>query len=145
MDDRRSPDWRDVLDGCGLEVLGEPVQDGPPVRAALYAVNGVEVEPVVEIPGSAPGAAEELDRAWHRQAGLVGLTDEDGAFRILVPGPGGSAVGWVRVRDRVGSGLPSRVAAVTGSPEFIAVSTDGRRLCAASVEDAEYWIVVHGF
>ncbi|MFC9272462.1 hypothetical protein ACWGRF_17545 [Streptomyces zhihengii] len=40
--------------------------------------------------------------------------------RILVPGPGGSAVGWVRVRDRVGSGLPSRIAAVTGSPEFIA-------------------------
>ncbi|MET9105452.1 hypothetical protein [Streptomyces zhihengii] len=65
--------------------------------------------------------------------------------RNLVPGPGGSAVGWVRVRERVGSGLPSRVAAVTGSPEFIAVSTDGRRLCAASVEDAEYWIVVHGF
>ncbi|MGA5035851.1 hypothetical protein ACPCA8_02195 [Streptomyces capoamus] len=51
----------------------------------------------------------------------------------------------MRVRDTVGTRLPSRIAEVTGSPEFVAVSTDGRRLCAASVEEYDYWVVLHEF
>ncbi len=34
---------------------------------------------------------------------------------------------------------------VTGSPEFLAVSVDGRRLCAASDEEYDYWVVLHEF
>jgi len=51
----------------------------------------------------------------------------------------------VRVKDTVGRNLPSRVAKVTGSPEFLVVSTDGRHLCAASVEEYDYWVVLHAF
>jgi hypothetical protein len=37
----------------------------------------------------------------------------------------------------------SRIAAVTGSPEFLAVSMDGHHLCAASAEENDYWVVQH--
>jgi hypothetical protein len=37
----------------------------------------------------------------------------------------------------------SRIAAVTGSPEFLAVSMDGHHLCAASAEEDDYWVVQH--
>ncbi|MER6692041.1 hypothetical protein [Streptomyces minutiscleroticus] len=145
MKDRQAPEWREVLGRCGLEVTGEAAQDGPPVKAAIYAVNGFEVEPVVAISDSAPHAADELDEAWHHHASRVSLYGENGEFLILPPVPGGSRVGWVRVKDPVGRNLPSRIATVAGSPEFMAVSPDGRHLCAASVEEDEYWVVVHEF
>ncbi|WP_081240225.1 hypothetical protein [Streptomyces viridosporus] len=145
MKDRQTPDWLDVLERCGLEVVGKTEQDGPPVNSALYAVNGFEVEPAATIPSSAPHAADELDEAWHRCASQVPLYAENGEFLILPPAPGGSKVGWVRVKDPVGKDLPSRITGVTGSPEFIAVSVDGRHLCAASVEEDDYWVVLHEF
>jgi hypothetical protein len=46
---------------------------------------------------------------------------------------------------RFGEDLPSRIAAVTGSPEFLAVSMDGHHLCAASAEEDDYWVVQHEF
>ncbi|MCX5527073.1 hypothetical protein OG342_30135 [Streptomyces bobili] len=126
------------LERCGLEVT-EAAPDGPPVNAALYAVNGFEVEPVAAIP------ADLLDEAWHHHAAQVSLYGEDGEFLILPPVPGGSQVGWVRVKDPVGKNLPSRICAATGSPEFITVSVNGRHLCATSVEESDYWVVVHEF
>ncbi|CAL9397310.1 hypothetical protein [Streptomyces sp. enrichment culture] len=112
---------------------------------ALYAVTGFEVEPAVTIPASSPRAADALDEVWHHRASQFRLYGESGDFLILPPVPGGSRAGWVRVKDPVGTHLPSRVAGVTGAPEFVAVSRDGRRLCAASVEDDEYWVVLHEF
>lgn len=145
MTDRQTPEWLDVLGRCGLEVTGEPATDGPPVTAAIQAVSGFEVEPVARVPASAPQAAEALDEAWHHHAARVSLCGENGEFLILPPVPGGSRIGWVRVKDPVGTNLPSRVCAVTGSPEFLAASVDGRHLCAASVEESDYWVVVHEF
>ncbi|PZH17635.1 hypothetical protein C1I97_04810 [Streptomyces sp. NTH33] len=145
MDDRRTPQWLETLGRCGLHVVKETAQEGPPVKAALYAVNGVEVEPVVAIPASGPRALDELDQQWHHYAALAPLYGENGEFLVIPPVPGGSEVGWVRVTDRVGKNLPSRIAEVMGSPEFIAVSVDGRHLCAASVEEYDYWVVVHDF
>ncbi|MFG3027062.1 hypothetical protein ACGFZJ_00725 [Streptomyces sp. NPDC048253] len=145
MTDRQAPRWRDALERCGLEVTGEAAPDGPPVNAAIYAVSGFEVEPVATVPAAAPHAADELDEAWHRHASQVSLYGENGEFLILPPVPGGSEIGWVRVKDPVGRNLPSRVSAVTGSPEFVAVSVDGHHLCAASVEESDYWVVVHEF
>ncbi|WP_448321651.1 hypothetical protein [Streptomyces sp. CO7] len=130
---------------CGLEVVAGPPQDGPSVEAALRAVNGVEVEPVVRVPGPGPRALGELDRRWHEQAARARLYTRSGEFLILPPGSGGSRVGWVRVRDRGGENLPSRVGEVFGAPDFLAVSVDGRVLCAAAVEDDGHWVVVHGF
>ncbi|MFE6287466.1 hypothetical protein [Streptomyces sp. NPDC057877] len=113
--------------------------------AAIHAVAGFEVEPTAAVPASSPHAADELDAAWHHHAARVALYGADGEFLVLPPVPGGSEVGWVRVKDPVGRGLPSRVADVTGEPEFIAVSVDGRRLCATSVEEDDYWVVLHEF
>ncbi|MFG2598460.1 hypothetical protein [Streptomyces sp. NPDC048462] len=45
------------------------------------------------------------------------------------------------MKDSVETGLPSRVASATGSPEFLALSVDGRHLCAVTSEEDEYWIV----
>ncbi|MGW9494157.1 hypothetical protein ACWG5P_07140 [Streptomyces prasinus] len=145
MKDRQAPDRLNVLERCGLEVIGEAEQGGPPVNSAIYAVTGFDVEPAVEIPVSNPHAADELDEAWHHRASQASLYGGDGEFLILPPVSGGSKVGWVRVKDPVGKNLPSRIAAVTGSPEFVAASPDGRHLCAASVEDNDYWVVSHEF
>ncbi|MFF2131996.1 hypothetical protein ACFVW1_42950 [Streptomyces olivochromogenes] len=49
------------------------------------------------------------------------------------------------VTDPVGEHLPSRIAAVTGSPEFLAVSMDGHHLCAASAEEDDSAVVQHEF
>jgi hypothetical protein len=145
MKDGQPPDWLDVLGRCGLEVTGHAPQDGPPVNTAICAVTGFEVEPVASVPASTPRAADELDEAWHHHASRAPLCAENGDFLVLPPVPGGSGVGWVRVKDPVGKSLPSRIAGVTGSPEFVAVSVDGRRLCAASVEEDDYWVVLHTF
>ncbi|MFE0451682.1 hypothetical protein ACFW2D_10380 [Streptomyces sp. NPDC058914] len=112
------------------------------MNAAIHAVSGFEVEPVAAIPASTPHAADELDDAWHHHAAQASLYGE---FLVLPPVPGGSKVGWVRVKDPVGKNLPSRISGVTGAPEFVAVSVDGRHLCAASVEESHYWVVVHEF
>ncbi|MEW2284443.1 hypothetical protein [Streptomyces sp. NPDC047841] len=87
--------------------------------------------------------ADQQQATWSLR-GTVCPGDK-GEFLILPPVPGGSEIGWVRVRDTVGTLLPSRIAEVTGSPEFVTVSTDGRQLCAASVEEYDYWVVLHEF
>lgn len=143
--EQETPAWRDVLEHCGLQVLEKAPQSGPPVLSAIYAVNGIEVEPVATVPISSPGAVGDLDAQWHLHASNVSLYDENGEFLILPPVSRVDEIGWVRVNDTVGSNLPSRVAKVTGSPEFLAVSTDGRHLCAASVEEYDYWVVLHAF
>lgn len=112
---------------------------------AIRAVAGVGVQPEVAIQKSRPHAVEEVDRQWQVQTFKAPLVSEAGEFLILPLGSGGSAVGWVCVRDSIGVNLPSRIAAATGSPEFLALSADGRHLCAVSVEDDEYWIVVRTF
>jgi hypothetical protein len=145
MNDRLTPHWLEIFERCGLDIVEEQTHEGPPVNAALYAVNGVDVQPVVKVSDSAPHALEELSREWHRRSGGARLYSSSGDFLLMPPGSGGSKVGWVRVRDRVGADLPSRVAAATGVPEFIAVSVDGHHLCASTVEDDDYWVVVHEF
>lgn len=118
-----------------------PVSVPSPVKA-IHFVTGVDVDPTKTIARAQPSAPEEVDRQWRMQTS--GRLDPSGAneFFILPPGGGGVAVGWVRVRDAVGVNLPSRIAAVTGSLEFLSLSADGSYLFAVSEEDDEYWIVV---
>ncbi|MER6064332.1 hypothetical protein ABT167_24745 [Streptomyces sp. NPDC001792] len=140
------PSWLHVLERCDLQVLGATApKDAPSVTTAIRAVAGFDVEPVAVIPAAIPQAVHELDRQWHHYAALGPLYDEKGEFLIIPPVSGGSEIGWVRVSDPVGDMLPSRIAMVSGSPEFIAVSVDGRHMCAASVEEYDYWVVTHEF
>lgn len=137
-----TPAWQHTLEACGLLVLGRgapcPV---PAVLTAIRAVTGVEVKPAVTVPESRPEAAAELDRQWLAETVTFPLVSGTGEFLIVPPGRGGSSVGWVLVRDSVETGLPSRVADATGSPEFVALSADGRHLCAVTSEEDEHWIV----
>ncbi|MET8029454.1 hypothetical protein [Streptomyces avermitilis] len=139
-------DWYDLLTRCGLQVVEDPVADGiTPIEKAIQAASGVTVEPTATIPLSSSEAMEELDLQWHHYASFISLRTTGGEFLIIPPGPGGSKVGWVEVKDPYGHSLPSRVCRETGSPEFLALSTDGRHLCAVTVEDEDYWVVTHEF
>jgi hypothetical protein len=66
-------------------------------------------------------------------------------FLLIPGGPGSVSEGWFRVRDPIGIQLPSRIASVTGRPELMALSRDGKNLCAVSLEDDEYWVITHDF
>ncbi len=104
-------------------------------------VAGIDVEPTLTIDAATPDALKQLDRQWHEKAWPVLAGPRSGTFLILPPGRGGAAIGWVSVRDIAPPGLPSRIAAATGTPEFVALSAEGTRLCAVT-EEYEYWIVM---
>ncbi len=111
----------------------------------MQAVNGGEVKPKYAVPyrsGEVPG---DLDTLWHAEADAVSLYTDTGEFLLVLPGPGSSRGGWLCVRDTVGERLPSRIATITNQPEFIAMSLDGRQVCATSREEYEYWIITHRF
>ncbi|MFD7323105.1 hypothetical protein ACFV9D_18740 [Streptomyces sp. NPDC059875] len=139
-------EWRQKLEASGLTVLDCEVPDGfPEVMSAIYAVNGFEVEPTVVVSESLPDASAQLDREWAAQIDAHHLITKGNAFYILAPVARGHEVGWIHVRDPIGSDLPSRIHAGTGNTEFMAVSEDGRVMCAVSTEESETWIVVHRF
>ncbi|MFH9857699.1 hypothetical protein ACH4NV_34200 [Streptomyces althioticus] len=104
-------------------------------------MSNAYVEPVAAVPKSHPSPVEELGRQWHREAAGKQMVAEDGRFLILLSGPGASTRGWLCVKDPVGSNLPARILSVSESIEFIVMSLDGRRICATSEEDEEYWVV----
>ncbi|OKJ56082.1 hypothetical protein AMK28_14630 [Streptomyces sp. CB02115] len=114
----------------------------PSATEAILMVAGIDVEPALTIDTATPDALKQLDLQWHQKAWPVLAGPESGAFLILPPGGGGAAVGWVPVRDIAPPGLPSRIAAVTGTPEFVALSADGTHLCAVTEEEYEYWIII---
>ncbi|MFF5919348.1 hypothetical protein ACFY8C_13465 [Streptomyces flavochromogenes] len=86
-----------------------------------------------------------MDALWHDEADRMGIPDGNGEFLLLATYPGSLARGWLKVKDLAGGHLPSRIAAASGSREFVAVSLDGKSLCAVSVEEYEDWIVTHSF
>ncbi|MEV6393624.1 hypothetical protein AB0M39_02395 [Streptomyces sp. NPDC051907] len=112
---------------------------------AILSVTGGYVTPTVAVPHSAPNLAAEMDRHWLEQATRLGLVSADCRFLLRLSDPGSESRGWIYVRDEVIANLPSRIAAATGRREFIALSQDGRHLCAVSIEDDEDWIVTHEF
>ncbi|MEU7121343.1 hypothetical protein [Streptomyces zaomyceticus] len=144
--ERTSPVWRKRLEASGLTVLDREVPDGfPDVMSAIYAVNGIEVVPAVSVSDSLPDALTQVDRAWAAQAAAHELIGDDSTFYILAPDARGHEVGWIHVRDSIGSELPSRIRTGTGNAEFLTVSENGRVLCAVSTEESDTWIVVHRF
>jgi hypothetical protein len=130
----------------GITVLdGALPSSAPPPLTAVRAVTGGYVQPAVAVPHSAPDLEERIDRNWHAQATRIGLHSGDGRFLLRLSNPGSEARGWLHVRDEIAERLPSRMASATGCREFIAVSLDGKHLCAVSLEDDEDWIVTHEF
>ncbi|MYW68415.1 hypothetical protein GTY65_30715 [Streptomyces sp. SID8379] len=138
--------WRDTITHCGLQLVSEfETQVRTSTMTAIYAATGVDVKPTARIPATSSRPPEELDQEWHEQALHHSLYADDQSFLIIPPGSGGSSFGWVKVKDPVGHSLPSRIFAATGNTDFVAISTDGRRLCAVTLEEDEYWVVTHEF
>ncbi|WP_406059944.1 hypothetical protein OG462_21830 [Streptomyces sp. NBC_01077] len=127
------------------EVGGEVPKSAPDPKKAILAVTGGFVQPAVKVPHSDPAARDRVDALWHKEADRLAILDRSREFLLLATYPGSLARGWIRVRDLIGGRLPSRVAAASGSRDFIAVSLDGKSLCAVSVEEYEDWIVTHSF
>ncbi|MFI1781751.1 hypothetical protein [Streptomyces rubiginosohelvolus] len=125
---------------AGLEVLGEGVADElPSYEQAFKAVVNVEVAPRATVARSAPGASAEADRLWLEHARTAAVIDDEGCFLIR-----GAGRDWVRVRRTAHTALSAALVPGAGSM-VIAMSPDGRRLCALTEEDDDYWIVVHRF
>ncbi|WP_330237865.1 hypothetical protein [Streptomyces sp. NBC_00525] len=136
------PSWQRTLEACGLlAIRTEAPCPVPAVLTAIHAVTGIEVKPTATIAESHADVMAELDRQWLANTSKLPLVSGAGKLLIVPPGPGGSAAGWVLVKDSVRTGLPSRVAGATGSPELLALSVDGRYLCAVTSEEDEFWIV----
>ncbi|MEU4174137.1 hypothetical protein [Streptomyces sp. NPDC026589] len=132
-----------TLQGCGLEITDtEAPTAAPSVTKAIQMVAGIGIEPTVSIDAAGQDSLEELDRQWHEKTRSALTEPGSGEFFIVPPGSGGSTVGWVSVKDIAPPGLPSRIAAATGTPEFVALSADGTHLCAVTEEEDTYWIIV---
>ncbi|MFJ4775343.1 hypothetical protein [Streptomyces sp. NPDC088762] len=125
---------------AGLEaVAGHAGEEVPSYARAFKAVVNVEVKPVATVPRTAPGALQEADRLWREHARAAGVIDGEGCFLVR-----GADRDWVRVRGTAHTALSAALVPGAGSM-VIAMSPDGRRLCALTEEDDDYWIVVHHF
>lgn len=125
---------------AGLEVLAQGVAEELPSYArAFKAVVNFEVVPRATVACSAPGAPAEADRLWLEQARTAAVIDDEGCFLVR-----GADRDWVRVRLTPHTALSAALVPGAGSM-VIAMSPDGRRLCALTDEDDDYWIVVHRF
>lgn len=128
-----------------IKVIGGATPDAPVPRKAILAVTGGYVQPTVRIRHSRTDRFDAVDRHWQEQAKRLHLKTERNDFLLLLSNPGSEERGWLHVQDELSERLASRVHSATGRREFIALSLDGRKLCAVSVEDDEDWIVTHTF
>ncbi|MEW5659493.1 hypothetical protein ABGT92_29760 [Streptomyces cinereoruber] len=129
-----------------VEADGGIPETAPDSRKAFFAMAGFEVVPTRTVPQKDPDARERVDALWREEADRMGLFDGDGEFLLLGSRFSKSPTGgWSRMRDTIGTRLPSRIAAATGNQEFVAASLDGRSMCAVSVEEYDDWIITHSF
>ncbi|WP_435187541.1 hypothetical protein [Streptomyces sp. bgisy126] len=139
----------DLLDSLTRQGLTEGkggIPEGTPeTRKASLAVFGGNTQPTLTVSRKDPNASDQVNTLWHQEADRLKIFDQDREFLLFATYPGTLARGWIRVKDSKGARLPSRIAAATGYSDFIAVSLDGKSLCAVSYEEYEIWIVTHSF
>ncbi|MFD8077146.1 hypothetical protein ACFV3E_31355 [Streptomyces sp. NPDC059718] len=103
----------------------------------------METTPVATVRHDA-AALPEVDRLWFLHASQNNLFDPDGLFLISAAGPDSRALGWTHVQWQEGAQLASSLQDEQ-SPEFLALSTHGRCMCAVTTEEYDYWVVVHRY
>ncbi|MFE5973363.1 hypothetical protein ACFQ64_14520 [Streptomyces sp. NPDC056460] len=147
--DREVRSAAELLEALGRqalhEVAGAVPEEAPNPEQASVAVTGGFIQPAARVSHSDPSARDLLDDLWHDEADRLGILDANGEFLLLATYPGSLTRGWIRVRDSIGGRLPSRIAAASGSREFIAIALDRTALCAVSTEEYEDWIVTRSF
>ncbi|MFF4533964.1 hypothetical protein ACFY1P_32430 [Streptomyces sp. NPDC001407] len=119
-------------------------RDVPTVLDAWRIMANVSAEPVKRVRQAAPDALAEVDYQWLRYARRTALFADDHSLLITVAGPGSAEYGWFPVRWVEGAELASNLVD-HGSPELIAMSMDGRRICGVTTEEYDYWVMVHEF
>ncbi|MEW1902045.1 hypothetical protein [Streptomyces sp. NPDC086147] len=135
--------WLNRMAATGLTVSDAPAPvDVPSVLEAMQSVANWEVQPAVEVSLSHPEALQELDRQWYAQATQNGLFGDGDSFLLSISGSGSSAFGWVVVKWAPGAELAPRLARAEEGLDFVAMSVDGRVVCAVTEEEYEYWVVV---
>ncbi|TVZ82693.1 hypothetical protein [Streptomyces sp. BK340] len=139
-------DWESTIRKCGLEISQiPPISGSLDPEVATLAVSSGNVRPAVTVTKK-ENSLSILDTRWQEVAAPL-FTSHGGEFLIILWGPGSLRKGWFRVHEpkNLGAGLPSRVCAVIGRPEFCCLSLDGKALYAVTAEQGEYWIVTHEF
>ncbi|MGV9687523.1 hypothetical protein ACWDUX_00135 [Streptomyces sp. NPDC003444] len=139
-------DLLDALARQGLNEAGGGIPEGiPEPKKASLVVYGGNARPTSTVPRRDPSAGDHVDALWHQEAERLEIFNRDREFLLFATYPGSLARGWIRVKDSNGIRFPSRISAATGYSDFIAVSLDGKSLCAVSYEEYEIWIVTHSF
>ncbi|MGX8907912.1 hypothetical protein ACR820_22280 [Streptomyces netropsis] len=143
MFEARKKNWLQKLSGTGLTVIESPIPTSTPtvLQAWQSAVN-IEARPVAKISQSVPDALSEVDRQWLTHASNASIFAHDQSFLISVAGPGSLEFGWAQVRWSTEVKLASRLALDDGTVEFLAMSIDGRRTCAVTTEEYDFWILI---
>lgn len=134
-----------MLSKTGLHIIDSPPPpDVPSALEAIQRVASMEVVPAAVIGQNSPDSIAAVDRAWYKLARENSIFNSAGTFLIFTAGPGGDKLGWTTVQWTPTARLSPHLQD-QNSPEFIAMSIDGRRLCAATTEEYDYWIVTHHF
>ncbi|MEB3964061.1 hypothetical protein OKJ48_28040 [Streptomyces kunmingensis] len=109
------------------------------MTALLHATGG-NVRPTITTEKSKAGLSS-LDEHWRDLFRHIAPQGDE--FLIILWGPGSASKGWFRVRDLefAHTGLPSRVQAAIGRPEFYCISLGNTYFGAVTIEEDEYWIV----
>lgn len=122
---------------AGLEVLARFTgTDGPSVTEAFRQVVHIDAEPVHRIRKDAADAARKVDASWKSPVRDGEVLASDGSFLAA----GSMQYGWVHVRLTEATDI-SVLDDPDGGLVFIARSFSGHRVCAASTEEGEYWIL----
>lgn len=134
--------WLERLSDAGLTVVKTPppTDIAAPLKAWRGAVN-IDAEPVAKVRQSAPDALIEVDRQWFTHALNASIFAPDQSFLISVAGPGSLEFGWAHVKWTNDTTLAPRLVQDDGSVEFLAMSIDGRRTCAVTTEEYDFWIL----
>ncbi|MGW3305575.1 hypothetical protein ACWDG9_03180 [Streptomyces sp. NPDC001073] len=129
------------LQNAGLEVITPFVgTEGPSAEQAFQRVVHVDAKPTERITISAANANLQVNSSWRSQALRAGVISDDGSFLVAV----GIKHPWVQVRLTE----TTDISATGGADDellFVARSVTGHRVCAATTEEDEYWILVLDF
>ncbi|GHG66137.1 hypothetical protein [Streptomyces griseocarneus] len=134
-----------LISASGLTALKTHHAEGVlTVEQAWMLVASMETVPAATVRNAIPDALSEVDRQWLTHASNGPLFAADGTFLISIAGKGSWGAGWTLVKWSSDSELASNLQD-GGDPEFVALSVDGRFLCAATTEEYDHWIVTHHF
>ncbi|MDV9188531.1 hypothetical protein R6L23_09930 [Streptomyces sp. SR27] len=135
--------WLNRITATGLTVSDDPApSDALSPREAWQSVIHGEVQPAATVPLSHPQALTEVDRQWHVHAAQNELFGNDGSFLLSISGSGSWGFGWAVVKWSPRTELAPKLSKGEEGLDFVAMSLNGKSVCAVTEEEYDYWIVV---